>query len=68
MMITHPSTNRAQRRVTVYATNDATGTPNWVNKSGLDKHCRNVEHKLRQTAEEFAKKYGLLEELKVELS
>jgi len=42
--------------------------PNWVNKSGLDKHCRNVEHKLWQTAEEFAKKYGLLEELKVELS
>jgi len=38
-------------------------TPFWVNKSELDKYRSNVEHKLWQTAEEFMKKYGMLEEV-----
>jgi len=39
-----------------------------IGKSELDKHHSNVEHKLRHATEEFAMKYGMLEEVKMELS
>jgi len=39
-----------------------------IGKSELDNHRRTVEDRLRQAAEEFAVKYGMLKEVKEELS